>query len=342
MNDQPVYVGLDYHQSGIQVSVVDAGGRELLNRRCENDAAAVVRIVRGMGRVRRAALESCCGAADLAEELVQGHDWSVHLAHPGFVRRMKMNPDKTDLGDARLLADLTRVGYLPRVWLPPAAVREIRLLVRHRQQLADERRAAKLRIRAVLREQRVRPAPETGRPWSRPWVAWLREGAAGLSEQGRWIVEQHLLTIDHVHARIAAAEARLEAFTRDDPTVRRLRAERGIGPVTAWWLRAEIGRFDRFDRGKQLSRFCGVSPRNVSSGERQAEAGLVKAGNPRLRAILIEAGHRLIMHDPRWRAFAGRLRRRGKPGSVIAAAVANRWLRWLHHRMQEEVTPAAA
>ena len=26
---------------------------------------------------------------------------------------MKQNPDKTDFGDARLLADLLRVGYLP-------------------------------------------------------------------------------------------------------------------------------------------------------------------------------------------------------------------------------------
>ncbi len=40
-------------------------------------------------------------------------------------------------------------------------------------------------------------------------------------------------------------------------------------------LRAEIGRFDRFGSGKQLARFCGLSPRNASSGTRQADAGLV-------------------------------------------------------------------
>jgi transposase len=28
------------------------------------------------------------------------------------------------------------------------------------------------------------------------------------------------------------------------------------------------------------------------------------------------------------------MRRRGKPGSVAAAAVANRWVRWLYHQMQ--------
>jgi hypothetical protein len=28
----------------------------------------------------------------------------MHLAHPGFVSRMKQSPDKTDFSDARVLA----------------------------------------------------------------------------------------------------------------------------------------------------------------------------------------------------------------------------------------------
>ena len=41
--------------------------------------------------------------------------WSLDLARPGFVKRMKQNPDKSDYTDAQMLADLVRVGYLPRV-----------------------------------------------------------------------------------------------------------------------------------------------------------------------------------------------------------------------------------
>jgi transposase len=99
-------------------------------------------------------------------------------------------------------------------------------------------------------------------------------------------------------------------------------------------IRAEIGRFDRFRTGKQLARFCGLSPRNASSGQRQADAGLIKAGNPQLRATLIEAAHRLKRYDPHWRQRGEQWRQRGKPGSVVAAAIANRWVRWLHHVMQ--------
>jgi hypothetical protein len=32
--------------------------------------------------------------------------------------------------------------------------------------------------------------------------------------------------------------------------------------------------------------------------------------------------------------MATQMREAGKPGSVVAAAVANRWLRWLFHQMQ--------
>lgn len=331
MNKVPVFVGLDYHQAGIQLCVVDDSGTVLANRRVGNDWRQVAAAAGRWGRVERAAIESCAGAADLAEELVDRAGWSVDLAHPGYVRRMKHSPDKTDYSDARMLADLTRVGYLPRVWLAPHAVRELRRLTRYRQQLVNERRAAKLRITAMLRDQRV-ASPAGCRRWTRPWLAWVAEGRA-LSNQGRWIVGRHLRRIEQLAEEIGAVMRRLADVTSDDPTVQHLLTRPGIGPVTACVLRAEIGRFDRFRSAKQLSRFCGVSPRNASSGERQADAGLIRAASGTLRAIVIEAAHRLARFDERWAALACRLRAAGKPGSVVAAAVANRWLRWLYYQM---------
>ena len=99
-------------------------------------------------------------------------------------------------------------------------------------------------------------------------------------------------------------------------------------------LRAEIGRSDRFKSGKQVARFCGPSPRNASSGERQADAGLIKAGNNQRRAVIIEAAWRLMRLDVRWSALAHQLLAKGKPKSVVAAAIGHRWLRWLYHHMR--------
>jgi len=70
---------------------------------------------------------------------------------------------------------------------------------------------------------------------------------------------------------------------------------------------------------------------------------LIKAGDELLRQVLIEAAHRLIRHEGRWRDMALRLRDKGKKTCVIVAAVANRWIRWLFHQMVErKSTPGGA
>jgi transposase len=331
MSSVTCFVGLDYHQDSVQVCVLDAKGRQLLNRSCSNHWREVAAVVRSVGVVKRAAIEACCGAADLAEELVERAGWAIDLAHPQYVARMKRSPDKSDYSDSSMLADLTRVGYLPRVHLASSYERDLRQLVNHRQALVDQRRSTKLRAGAVLREQRAKPSFDCSR-WTKAWMAWARS-AAELSDQGRWIVNDLLDELTHLDRKIISAEARLRQATANDPMIERLMNEPGIGEVTAWVLRAYVGRFDRFNTGRQLSRYCGLSPCNASSGTKQADAGLIKGCNKLLRATLIQAGHRLINTEPRWRQLSDSMKRRGKAASVIVAAVANRWMRGLWHRM---------
>lgn len=332
MSRIPVFVGLDYHQDSVQVCVLSPDGQVVRNGSYENDACVIASVVENHGTIVHAAIESCTGAADLADELAALSGWSVDLAHPGFVSRMKQNPDKTDFTDARLLADLERVGYLPRVWLAPQEVRELRRLVRFRQQLVEERRAIKLRISALLRDQRVRCPYASG---TKNWTSWLQT-TREVSPESQWILKRYLRRLGSLATEIRAVETRLTRVTKKDALVAALQKQKGIGAVTAWTIRAEIGRFDRFRNGKQLSRFCGLSPRNASSGTRVADAGLIKAGNRLLRATLMEAAHRLIRYDDPWKNFARKLMDRGKPKCVVVAAAANRWMRRLFHEMQPD------
>jgi transposase len=336
VNTRRLFVGVDYHQDFVQVCVLDEEGHVLRNGRVENDWRKIKAALPANATVH-AAVEACCGAADLADELVERAGWSVSLAHPGFVARMKQNPDKTDYSDARLLADLMRVGYLPKVWLAPAELRELRRLVRYRQQKANERRNVKLRIRSLLRDHRIQNLD--GSPWTRKWLQSL----AALDQLGpdsAWILQQHLEHLDRLNREIRHIEQRLEARVANDAVVRKLREQKGIGLITAATMRAEIGRFDRFRSGKQLARFCGLTPRNCSSGNKQADAGLIQAGNPQLRAVIVEAVHRIMHHDPRWMKLAHQLKRRGKHTCVVVAAVANRYVRWLYYQMLPEALAA--
>jgi len=325
-----VAVGLDYHPGSVQVCVMDMQGKVLTNATRANCAEELDRAVRPHGARIRAAIEASPGASHLAHELVTKFGWSVDMAHPGYVARIKQSPDKTDYGDARLLADLTRVGYLPKVWLAPPAIQDLRTLTRYRAELASQKRAAKLRVRAILRQYRLVGASNA---WTKAWLAWLREEAP-LPQHARWVLERHLQEIERLVGELKLVEERMKQITQQDPFVQFLLGQRGIGLVTAVTLLAELGRVDRFRTAKQLSRFCGVTPRNASSGNRQADAGLVKASNPELRRVLIEAAQRLIHFDESWTVFYQRMKERGKPYCVIVAAVANRWVRRMYHPLK--------
>jgi transposase len=341
MSNLPVFVGLDYHQDSIQVCVLDSQGKVLANRSAGNDYRELSGIVQPLGTVQRVGIEACCGAADLGEQLVRELGWNVSLAHPAYVAKIKSSPDKTDFSDSRLLADLTRVGYLPRVWLAPANIRELRQLVNHRQRLVDHARNLKLQVGGILREQRVKIPTDRGSRWSKAWIASVRDNLQ-LSKHARWIVNDLLDDLLYASGKIAKAEGRLREATQEDQLIMKLLEQPGIGEVTAWVMRAYIGEFGRFKTAKQLARYCGMTPCNVSSGRKQADAGLIDGCNRLLRLTIVQAAHRLIRTSKRWSSLAVSMKSRGKPPCVIAGAVGNRWLRTLHHAMKPSATAATA
>lgn len=315
----------------MQVCVLDETGKVLMNRKYRDDWKVIRSAVSRFGNVVHAGIEACNGAANLADQLVDKAGWCVSLAHPGYVARIKQSPDKTDWADARLIGDLVRVGYLPKVWLAPERIRELRRLVRYRQQIASLRRNTKLRIRALLRDHRIKISDFN--PWTKAWLQAVANSTQ-LTGISHWIMKEHLADLQRTEARIKYVENKIKEQISNDKLALELMTQPGIGLVTAATMRAEIGRFDRFKNGKQLSRFCGLSPRNASSGQRQADAGIIKAGNPEMRRVLTQAAHRLMRNEPRWINLATRLLSQGKPTPLVVAAVSNRWIRRLYHQMK--------
>lgn len=328
----PVFVGLDYHSDSVRVCVMTQDGDVLLNRSVANQVGAVIEAItadRPGTIVEGVALEACTGSAEFAARLTAATEWSVRLAHAAAVHRLKQGPDKTDHGDAWHLANLIRVNYLPEVWLADEQTRQLRHLARYRQSLVADAKDIKLRLRSLLKEDGIaETCPKT--PWTKSWLEWLK--AAALPVHSRWIVQEQLDLLETLQRKIAAVDKRMEEIAQGDRVVQKLLEQEGVGLVTALLLRAIVGRFDRFRNGKQLSRYCGVTPCNASSGKRQADAGLVMAGHDDLRAVLIQLAKRLPRQNPHWREFKERLRPR-KPANVISAAIANRWLRRLYHEL---------
>ena len=265
MSKVTVHVGLDYHQDSIQVCIMDHAGKILANR-----AEAVVATVAARGQDVHAAVEACSGSADLADELANRHGWVINLAHPGYVARMKQAPDKTDWADARVIADLVRVGYLPEVWLAPEDVRQLRTLTRYRQQLVKDRTAAKLRVTALLREHRV--VEPGAKRWTKAWMTWLAT-ADGPGSEGRWVADRLFGEIRDLDGSIAEVEGRLAQGAAGDAVVARLLELPGVGRVTAWVLRAVRSVRHRQADGEVLRALAAQRLQRPAAGRRRPDQG---------------------------------------------------------------------
>jgi transposase len=79
------------------------------------------------------------------------------------------------------------------------------------------------------------------------------------------------------------------------PVVAAYQALRGVGRLTAVTFVAAIGDVRRFNNPRQLMAFRGLVPTENSTGERVRRGGITKAGDNRVRCVLIDGvwTHRL-------------------------------------------------
>lgn len=73
------------------------------------------------------------------------------------------------------------------------------------------------------------------------------------------------------------------------PVVNAIQAMRGIGFIAAVTILAEIGDLSRFDNPRQLMGYLGLTPSEDSTGDSIRRGGITKAGNGRVRRILVES-----------------------------------------------------
>lgn len=100
---------------------------------------------------------------------------------------------------------------------------------------------------------------------------------------------------------------------------------KSIGPGIAGALWSE-GLFRHFDNRRQVAAYAGLAPTPWQSGSIDHEQGVSKAGNPRLRAMMVELAWLWLRHQPdsalsRW--FHERVRHNGgrlKKRTIVALA----------------------
>ncbi len=234
---------------------------------------------------------------------------------------------KTDRRDARTLAEACRLGAYRPVHRASDAQRHVRAELAVRDALIRTRTRYSAVVKALLRRDGWRLPNGTPEHTARQ-VAKLPLESAVVTE-----LAPLLALLAPLQVQIEAADAQLQAVAAQDAVVQRLQSVPTIGPITAVAFVAAVDQVDRFASARQVVGFLGLAPSEHSSGERQHRGRITKAGNSRVRWLLVEAGWR-VLHSRQpaaapLRAWGERIAaRRGR--AIAAVALARRLARILY------------
>jgi transposase len=135
--------------------------------------------------------------------------------------------------------------------------------------------------------------------------------------------------IDRLEARLAEIDAKLTKQHKATPTSQRLTGIPGVGPIVAlnYALRVDPR---QFKSGRHFAAWLGLVPRERSTGGKQRLGGISRAGNERLRQLLVLGATSVIRHAKPGRAglsawLLSLLQRR--PRKLAAVALANKMAR---------------
>jgi transposase len=309
-----IVIGVDVHKHSLTAVAVDEVGRPLAERTCAVDDG-VVEWVRSFADADRLwALEDCRHVTRGLEQALLAAGERLVRVPPRLTapqRRRNRTRGKSDGIDA--LAVARAALQEPQLEGPRAGeetLRELKLLVDHRDDLVAERRRAQQRLRWHLHELDPALQVPLGALDRAIWIDRVGRRLARLEQTTQVRIARDLLGRCRTLTR-AISELDRELETRTQTLAPRLLQLPGCGPLSAAKLLCEIGPIARFRSDAQLARHAGVAPLDASSGKHQRHR-LDRGGNRQLNCAL----HRIAItqgrvHPPA-RAYLERKQAEGK------------------------------
>ena len=281
MRDQ--YIGIDLHKAFFQACAVTAAGERLWEDRFPRTPAGLAALTARCTPRSALAVEASTPTWHFADGVVAAVG-ELRIVDPLKTKLKAGFAAKTDRLDARRLADALRRDSVVGVYYPPIAIRELRELCRARQALVRVRTALINRLRAVLLRQGIADARRLATTADDGWLARL-----ALPPRAAASVTALRTVLATVRQEAARADAEVRRATDADAVAGTLQQLRGIGPVLALTIRAEIGEIRRFPTGAHVASYAGLVPRVDMTAGRYRYGRITKRGSPWLRWALIEA-----------------------------------------------------
>lgn len=226
---------------------------------------------------------------------------------------------KTDRRDADVLFEASRLGVYRHAHRRSQEQRDVTALLRVRDSLVRTRTRSINLVRALVRREGVRV--RSGHAAS--FVNRVEELELPLELRAE--VRPMLELLRPVNEQLVAVDKQVVALKSRDERVKQLQTAPAIGAVTSAAFVALIDEVGRFPRAHALESYLGLVPSEWSSSEKRLQGRITKAGDTRVRWLLVEAGW-TIMRSRRLdcqplRSWAeGVAARRGRKVAAVALA----------------------
>ena len=228
--------------------------------------------------------------------------------------------------DAIKLAKLLYLDAVPKVHVPPDAVRAWRRTIEFRQRLLKLRVMAKNRTRAFLRERGMAAPMNLWTVKGRQWLRSLEREGFELDEAGAMHRDLLVDELEQCTAKIKRVEKYLDGLAAKHAGVTLLKTIPGIGPRTAEALAAYIDDASRFSSLKSVGAYFGLVPCQDASANKNRLGHITGDGPGTVRKLLCEAAWTAVRCNPTVKSFYERIVRDDPDRKKIAIVAVAHYL----------------
>jgi len=285
MNLEQIYVGLDTHRETIHGTALDKNGGVIKSNAFPNTREALQDFVKEFPTWNTTIAIEACNFWRGCHKILKEKGYNVKLANPVICHKIA-HEKKTDKVDSKILADLSRVNYLPEIYIPSDEINALRDLTRHKMHFTRFKVRIQNKIKSCLSRNGISYEDDL----------WNKEGLMWLKNSKDYEIESYLRLYKNIVKEEGVIKEKIEKTAQSKKETTLLETIPGVGYFGATLIYAEIGDITRFPTLKHLHAYAGVAPGIYQSGTKTRMPSR-KSVNYWLKWIVMQCAGRVALKN---------------------------------------------